>query len=198
MKKSHNVRIGSVLFYAVIMFISNYIASQASSGVTVILLKPIADKLPIALLAIFVFAIEILIGLSIPLIAVFFYFRSVTLTQYLPSEDKILWAKSCARLILPAEILRFLICQASLGHLSTSGYLAGFPTLLYENTYLLWTNRFEQVRHMLEYNFVDFIFYAVCYLLYLVVQLSLYMTVYRHFWLESQKDREDLIVHESN
>ena len=193
-RQTNNIRIKHVLFYAFLMFLSNYIAFLMSGVVINILIQPIADKMFPILLVICVFAVYILIGLSVPLIAVFFFFRSAVCEQYFPSDDKLLWIKSCIKLILPAEIIRFLVCLRTLGHINTSGFFAPLPTLLFENTYLVWSNRHEQVRQMLQYNFVDFVVYAVCYIIYLAIHLAIVMIIYRHFWLESQKDREDLII----
>ena len=197
MKKSYNVRINSMFFYTFLMFLSNYIAFQVVIMIISNLLQPIADKFPYALLVICVSAVYILINFAVPSIFYFFFFRSVVEEHYIPSEDKFHWAKSCAKLILPAEIIRFLICQVTLGHITTSGTFASLPCFSFENTYLHWTNRREQVRQLLQYNFVDFVAYAVCYMIYIAVYLVLVMLIYRHFWLKSKKDREDLIAHES-
>ena len=196
MKKSHNVKITSMFLYAIVLFLSNYLAFYVASAI-VGLFQPLADKIPFTLLAIFVFAIYILIGFSVPFIAIFFFFKSTVGNQYLPSEDKRCWVKSCLRVILPAEIIRFLACQVTLGQIKTSGIFAYLPTLLFENTYLRWTGRGEQVRQkLLQYNFADFIVYALCFLLYLAIHLTIVMMIYRRFWIKAQKDRDDLIVHE--
>ena len=194
MKKSYHVTMKSRLFYTGLMFLSNCISLLVASVVLKELLKPMEGEISATLLAICGFAIYTLIGLSIPLLATFFFFRSVVEDQYIPSEDKFCWIKSCARLILPAETIRFLFCLSSLGHVNQSGFFAFLPTLLFENTYLLLTNRHEPVRQMLEYNFADFIVYTLCYLLYIVIYLALVMLIYKHFWKEAQKDSEDLVI----
>ena len=196
MKKSHNVKIVSMFLYAIVLFLSNYLAFYVASAI-VGLFQPLADKIPFTLLAIFVFAVYILIGFAVPFVAIFFFFKSMVGKQYLPSEDKRCWVKSCLRVILPAELIRFLACQVTLGQIKTSGIFAYLPTLLFENTYLLWTGRGEQVRQkLLQYNFSDFIVYALCFLLYLTIHLVFVMKIYGRFWLEAEKNRDDLIVHE--
>ena len=196
MKKSHNVKIVSMFLYAIVLFLSNYLAFYVASAI-VGLFQPIADKIPYALLVTVVFAIYVLIGFVVPFIAIFFFFKSTVGKQYLPSEDKRCWVKSCLRVILPAEIIRFLACQVTLGQIKTSGIFAYLPTLLFENTYLLWTGRGEIVRQkLLQYNFADFIVYALCFLLYLTIHLVFVMKIYRRFWLEAEKNRDDLIIHE--
>jgi hypothetical protein len=196
MKKTYNVTIASMFLYAIVLFLSNY-AAYFVSGTLVGLFQPIADKIPFTLLAIFIFAIYILMGFSLPFLTIFFFFKYAVQKQYVPSEDSSLWVKSCFRLILPAEIIRFLVCQLTLGQINTTGSFALLPTLLFENTYLLWTGRSEQVRQtLLQYNFADFAVYALCFFIYAAIHLVLVMMIYRRFWLEAKKDREDLIVHE--
>ena len=194
MKQSYQVSIGNVFFYTGLMFLSNYISVFVETGI-INVIKPTEGETPSVLLLICALAIYILIGLSIPLLATFFYFRSVVADQYIPSEDKFCWLKSCARLVLPAETIRFLFCLSSLGHLNQSGVFAFLPSFLFENTYLLWTNRSEPVRQWLEYIFADYVAYALCHIIYLVIYLALVMLIYKHFWKEAQKDSEDLIVH---
>ena len=197
MKKTYHVTFKSMLFYTVLTFLSNYISVFVVNGI-INMIMPTDGETPSVLLLICALAIYILIGLSVPLLATFFYFRSVVADQYIPSEDEFCWAKSCARVILPAETIRFLVCLSSLGHINQSGNFAFLPTLLFENTYLLLTNRHEPVRQMLDYHFADFVAYAFCYLLYIVIYLALVMLIYKRFWAEAKKDSEDLIVKDSN
>ena len=193
MKKSNHVTMKSRLFYTGLTFLSNYISVFVVTGI-INMIKPTEGETPSVLLLICALAIYILIGLSIPLLATFFYFRSVVADQYIPSEDKFCWLKSCARLILSAETIRFLFCLSSLGHLNQSGVFAFLPSFLFENTYLLWTNRSEPVRQWLEYIFADYVAYALCHIIYLVIYLALVMLIYKHFWKEAQKDSEDLVI----
>ena len=195
MKKSHNVTFTSMLLYAIVLFLSNYLAYFVS-GTIVGLLQPIADKIPYALLTIVAFAIYILIGFAIPFAAIFFCFKYTTEKQYMPNEDKKCYLKSCARFILPAEIIRFLVCQATVGHIKTTGFFAFLPTLLFESTYLRWTDRSEQVRQsFLQYNFADFTAYALCFLVYVAIHLAVVVFIYRRFWIRAEKELDDLIVH---
>lgn len=193
--KKYNIRIISMFLYAFVLFVSNYLAYFVA-GAVVGLFQPITDKIPFALLAIFIFAIYILIGFSFPFLAIFFFFKYEVGKQYVLSEDKYCWVKSCMKLILPAEIIRFLACQLTLGQINTTGSFAFLPSLLFESTYLRWSCRSEEVRQkFLQYNFADFVVYALCFFIYVAIHLVIVMTIYRYFWLKAQKDRDDFIVH---
>ena len=197
MKKSYNVRLSNILCYALVLFSSNYAAYLISTALVGKLFLPIADKIPFFITSLCIFLIYILIGLSVPLFILFLFFRSSVARQYVASDDKHVWRMSGLRLALPAELLRMLICQVTLGQINVSGVFAYLPTLLFESTYLNWSDRHEQVRQkFLEYNFMDFAVYAICYLIYFAVHLLLVMKIYRYFWLEAEKEREDFIVSE--
>ena len=196
MEKSYNVRITSMLLYAVVLFLSNYLAYFIAVMIVTVL-QPLVGVLPIVLLNILAFAIYIFMGLSVPILVIFFLFKYAVGRQYVPSEDKYSWVKSCIRLVLPAEIIRFLACQITLGQINEAGAFAFLPSLLFESTYLHWTGRGEVVRQkLLQYNFADFIAYALCFVVYLAIHLALVMKIYRRFWREAEKDRDDLIIYE--
>ena len=195
MKKTHNVRIKSVLLYTILIFVSNYIAYWVSVMIAGIF-QPLVGKAPMVMIVIFIVLIYILIGFTVPLIAVFYLFKSVVSEQYIQSEDKYCWLKSCLRLILPAEIIRFLACQITLGQINTTGAFAFLPSLVFESTYLRWTDRSEEVRQkLLQYNFTDFAVYALCFFAYIAIHLAFVMMIYKRFWLNAKNDRDDLIVY---
>ena len=194
MKTRYNVGINNVLIYTILIFVSSYLACWVSIAFAY-LLRPLSGKVPLPLLAIFVFSVDILLGFAIPLIAIFFYFKSTVGKQYIPSEDKFSFIKSCTRLVLPAEIVRYIACQITLGQINTTGSFAFLPTVLFENTYMIWFDRNEWVRQRsFEYNFADFMSYALCYMIYVAIHLLLVLIIYRYFWLKAKKDREDLII----
>ncbi len=193
----YNVNFFDIIKYIPIIFISNLAASYCAVGLTQALFMPLVDKIPFALLAIAVFAIDILLCFGIPCVVIWFFFRNMARNHYMPSDDKWHWAKSCLTLVLPAEILRLVVCASTLGHINSTGYFAFLPPLLFENTYLLWTGRHELVRSALQSNFADFLVFIICYLLYAVIHLLLVLGIYRRYWLVGKKDREDLIVHET-
>lgn len=194
--KKYKVKITSMLLYAIALFLSNYAAYFVAS-MLVGLIQPISDKIPYALLIIFAFAIYIIIGFSVPSLTIFVLFKRVVEKQYTPSEDSFFWIKSFANLVLPAEFIRFLACQFTLGQINTTGAFAFLPSLLFESTYLRFTGRSEQIRqNFLEYNFADFAIYALCFLVYLAIHLAIVVFIYKHFWFRAKRDRDDLIVYD--
>ena len=193
--KSKRVEIRAMLIYAFVTFIANCVASVVAGWAVKALVQPLMGKVPDALAIVLVIAVCALFTLLVPLIGVYFCFRSMTPGQYYPTEDRFRWLKSCAWLVLPVEIIRFFICLVTLGHINRTGMLALLPTFLFENTYLVWSNRTDAVRNLLAYSIADFAVYFVCYAIYAAAYLCLVALVYRHFWLVGKQEREDLIVH---
>lgn len=199
-KKDHskyNISFFDIIKYIPIIFISNLAASYCAVGLTQLIFMPLVDKIPFVLLAIAVFVMYTLVCFGIPCAVIWFFFRSMARNHYMPSNDKWYWAKNCLVLVLPAEILRFVVCTITLGHINSTGYFAFLPSLLFENTYLLWTGRHELVRSAIQSNIADYFVFIICYLLYAVIHLLLVLVIYRRYWLVGKKDREDLIVHET-
>ena len=196
MVKSKNVNVSAMLIYVFLTFITNCVASVVAGWVVGMLVQPLMGKIPNALACLLAIVVCALFTLLVPLIGVYFCFRSMTPGPYYPTEDRLRWLKSYAWLVLPAEIIRFFVCFVSLGHISRSGIFALLPTFLFENTYLLWSDRTDAVRNLLMYNVADFAVYLACYVIYAAIYLCFVALVYRHFWLVGKKEREDLIVHE--
>ena len=117
--------------------------------------------------------------------------------QYFPSGDHFQWIKCFAALVVPGEAIRFVACFSSLGHINATGLLAILPSVLFENTYLVWSGRSNAVRNLLEYKAADFVVYALYYLIYVAVYLVITGWIYRYFWFKGKEERDDLIVREN-
>ena len=196
MKESLKLEARAIVSYAVVSFASNYLAALACMLSLLIFMVPLFGKVPLALFYALEILVYLIVGLVLPLIIIWLFFRLVVPRQYDSREDPIDWIRYCARLILPGEMVRFLVCIASLGHINRTGMLAMLPSLIFENTYLLWSERSDAVRNLLEYKVADFAAFALCYLIYAVIHLGLVVLIYRFFWQRGKREREDRIVHE--
>lgn len=180
------------LFYAGVVFISNLISSNISLALVAAALEPLVDRIPFALLAILVFAIEIAVNMAIPILAIFLLFRSSVPDFYYPSDRKNIWIKESLIIVLPGEICRFFACFSTLGHISSTGYFSLLPTLLFEQTYVRWFDRHDQTRQFMDFSAGDRFAYAICYLPYIVLFLFFVIMIFKHFWLEGKKDYDNL------
>jgi len=134
---------------------------------------------------------------GISLAVLFIYLKNRVPAHYQPSDEKWLWAKNGIRLILPGEIVRFLLGVFCLGSVNSFGLLSLAPTFVYEQTYLIQSGRFEAIRQELRFIFVDYLAYIGVYLVYLAVFLVAVLAVYRYLWNVGKRERDELIVHES-
>ena len=105
--------------------------------------------------------------------------------------------KSAARLMIPGEVFRFILCWISLGHVSRTGLFGILPTFLFEQTYVIWSGRYVAIRQELALNFGDYLAYAFCYLICLAIQLTVIVFVYRYLWNVRKKEREELVARET-
>ena len=196
MKMSTKWLLGIAVAYGAVIFVSNYLAALACASSLMIFFAPLLGKVPLALFSALAILVYLVVGLILPLIVIWLFFRLVVPRQYAPHEDQAYWIRCCAKLILPCEVARFLVCTASLGHINRTGMLAMLPSVLFENTYLLWSGRSDAVRNLMEYRTSDFAAFALCYLIYAAIHLGLVVLIYQFFWQRGKREREDLIVHE--
>ena len=141
----------------------------------------------------------IIICIGIPLLILYYYyFRKRVAYQYQPSENKQQWLKSALKLILPSELLRFILCLSKLGLLDSFGMFAFPPSFLYEQTYLIWFDRTNDVRHFGNAIFGDYIGFIVCYMLYAIIYVGALFGLYHFFWKKECAAHNEMLRHETN
>ncbi len=195
-KKARRHLLIYILGYALLIFISNRIASNCSTVLIKVILEPIASNVPFAFLAMCAYTIDVLVNLGLPLVAILLFFRTAVPRQYFPSENKMQWLKNCLLFVAPAELLRFVVCLSSLGVLTGTGYFSLIPTIIFEGTYMIWSERYVPIRQLARYIPEDFLAYTLCYLIYSAVHLILVALIYRRFWMQGKRDFEELVVYD--
>lgn len=76
------------------------------------------------------------------------------------------WLKSAVLFVMPGEAIRFILCFLVVGNYNMGGYFALIPTVLFDTYWLKWTNRYEAVRVLFQFEFLDCFGYVLCYILY--------------------------------
>ncbi len=184
-----------IVLYGIVVFASNWISKYPLKKL-LILTQNILGYNTFSL--IIASCLQFLIPLGTSWISVYFLFKIQQVSShYDPDVDKFYWIKSCMKLVIPAEIIRFLISSFDLGIITKAGYFALPATFLFESTYLIWSGRGYAVRQELSYIFSDYVVYNFCYLIYLAIHLFGIFMIYRHFWLVGKNECEDLVVYES-
>ena len=198
MKKNTKSYFIDILLYTAVVLFSNLISSNISMALTKIAFEPLFHHISIIVLAVLVFATEIVVNIIIPIVSVFVLFRAIVPRRYYPSENNRGWIKECLLIIMPGEVFRFLICLHTLGHLKSTGYYSLIPTILFEQTYVRWFERHDQTRELLQFSIGDYTAYTICYLPYITLFLFLVIKIYKHFWMQGKRDCEDLVVYDRN
>ncbi len=182
---------GQIVLYAIITCVSNLIAAFLVSAFLKTLLPFLNNNVVVFIILLILGVFALSLG-----IAALFFKRKVP-DHYQTSNNQYNWLKQAFRLILPGEIVRFLLCLFSLGQINSTGLLSIIPTFLFEQTYVIWTGRIDAIRQKADYIPADFFAYIGAYLPYLIIYLVGILTIYRFFWNVGKREREEMIVHES-
>ena len=100
--------------------------------------------------------------------------------------------------MLPVEILRFLLCLSKLGLLNSFGMMSFVPSFLYEQTYLIWSERTNDVRHFGNTEFVDYLAFVPCYLIYAIFYLGILFWLYHYYWKKESTAYNEMLRHETD
>ena len=174
----------------------NMIATFLVAMVAKFAIKPLGNSVFTAFL---MWLLLVIICYGVPLgILWYYYMRKRVAFQYQPSENKSQWIKSATKLILPGEVLRFLLCLAKLGLLDGFGMLALAPSFLYEQTYLIWSGRMNDVRQFGNTIFGDYLAFTACYLMYAVIYIGLLLFLYRYYWKKESTACNEMLRHETD
>ena len=99
------------------------------------------------------------------------------------------YTRHIMRLILPGEILRWIVVMFPLGSVNSTGYLSLLPSVLFENTYLKHSDRYYAVRQNGDFIAADYWAYSLCYLIYIAIYIVGLIAIYRYF--ASREEHED-------
>ena len=196
MKTQHSTAIGITdqLAYAIVLFLASYaggLAGTLSRNCLAFFWQTYFSSIPMLWAAFVVYPIVWIVSLLIPFAVLCFFFRRTVPDHYLPSDTPRLWRKNALRLILPGEIIRFLLCLSLSRNMVR---FALFPTHLFDLFYLPLSGRSDAVLHEGTYILQDYLVFALIYLLYFTLYLSVILLLYRRYWMVSKEEREDLVI----
>ncbi len=192
--KMKKIQVKEIIFYGIVMCIANLLASLAVSFILKILVTPIKNVAFAYVLTIVI----LLVGcFGIPLAVLFGYWKNRVPAHYQPSDENRLWLKNALRLILPGEIVRCILGTSCLGFIGSFGLLSLIPTFVFEQTYMIWSGRYNAIRQKAQFIFADYLAYVGIYLIYLALFLLAVLAIYRYLWNIGKREKDELIVHES-
>ncbi len=149
------------------------------------------SNVPMLAAALIIYPIIWTLSLLIPFAMIYLLFRRAVPNHYLPSDEPSLWCRSALQLILPGELIRFLLCLSLRRNMVR---FALFPSNLFDLFYLPSAGRSEAVLQEGTYILQDFAVYALIYLLYFALYLTVILLIYRRFWKVGKEEREDLFI----
>ena len=119
--------------------------------------------------------------------------------QFVLSDDKWMWLKSGCSYIALGEGIRFLINMLPIDMVFIIssikfGQLLALPSyLLFNLTYLASSGRSQAIFRESSYIPMDFIAFALCYIVYLAVHMAIVLLIYRHFWRKAAAEHEAML-----
>ena len=198
MLKKNRVSIPHIILYVMFLFAYYTFTKDFSQSFVYGVFSPLLNtEFPRAVLFVLTFLSFMIIDLLLPVLVtgVLFFF-------FVPEHyhKKSHWHKCFLKFVLPGEILRFIISLVCLGHNNQiGGRFSHASTFLFENTYMYAANRYEAIRHDLEYIPTDFLVFALWYLVYAAVYGVLIARVYRMLWMrEKSIQGDDRVLHPQN
>ena len=136
-----------------------------------------------------------LLAFGVATLGIALYFKSTAEDSYTPRLDERGRAALLTRLILPAEILRFLASLFHLGDLGNMGIFSVVPSYLYEITYLTWSGRLLAVRQEGAFAFLDFLVYILVYLVYFIVYFKVLQSLHRRYFKMAERLHLAMLTH---
>lgn len=189
MVKKKKVTLPHIILYVLFLFAYYTVTKDWSMSVAHSIFAEVMNHIPRPILAVFVSLIYILVDLLLPVLVIGILFFFFVPEQY---HKKNHWRKCLLKFVLPGEIIRFFISLVCLGHNKQfGGRFCNAPAFLFENTYMVASNRYDAIRNDLMYIPTDFFVFALCYLLYAVIYGILIALLYRFLWQRERSNRGD-------
>lgn len=196
MKTQHPTAIGvsDQLAYTIVLFLASYAGGLMGAlcrNWLAFFWQTYFSSIPMLAAAFVVYLIVWIVSLLIPFAVIYFIFRRTVPDHYLSSDFPHLWRKSALKLILPGETIRFLLCLSLNRNMVR---FALFPTNLFDLFYLPLSGRSDAVLYEGTYILQDFVAFALIYLIYFALHLTVILLIYRRYWKIGKEEREDLVI----
>ena len=183
--------------YVLVLLIANVASFFVMSFLAAILVAVFeGEKTPVLrILANFTY----LISFAVVYIILYKTLKNQVSEQFVPSDDKWMWLKSGCSYTALGEGIRFLINMFPIDFvfLVTSikfGQLLALPSyFLFNLTYLASSGRSAAIFRESAYIPMDFIAYALCYIVYLAAHMAIVLLIYRHFWKKAEKEHTAML-----
>lgn len=195
MVKKKKVTLSHIILYILFLFAYYTVTKDLSMSVSYGIFGTVMDHIPRPILAVFVSLIYVFVDLLLPVLVTGILFFFFVPEHYHKSNQ---WRKCFLKFVLPGEIIRFFISLICLGHnKQLGGRFCNAPAFLFENTYMVASNRYDAIRNDLTYIPTDFFAFTICYILYAVIYGLLITLVYRFLWQRERSNKgDDRILHD--
>ena len=191
MLKKTKIGVFDVFKYLLVTLASNavacYISLWAADG-----LKPVVKAMGLnSMYTLSLLTIPVCMGLA--LAEIYFYLKRKVITFYRHDEDKYFGVKNALYYILPAEVVRFVICAVSVGDIMKTGIVGMPPTLIYEVIYMA-SGKYNIIQND-AHSFGDVLAFVGIYLVYMCIHTGIVLRIFEKFWKKEAKEIEEMHNH---
>lgn len=181
------------ILYGLLMFAANFVSSYTAILSFNLLGKLIGINAPVSDLsqAVPILVLDAAAAFTVVLLADFLFFRANMEKWTKPSFSTESLRINFAVLVLPAELLRFLLCMVStkpgslFGYRFFDGFFTFLPSFLHDQLYLTPHNRLESIRTN-GFSSGDTLTFFLYYLGYFLVTCAALYFLFRHLWRKQE------------
>jgi len=196
------VTVSDAILYGLLMFAANFVSTYAAILSFNLLGKLVGLNSPVSDLAqaVPIIVLDMGAAFAVVLLTDFLFFRSKMEKWTKPSFSPESLHINFAVLVLPAELLRFLLCMVSakpgslFGYRFFDGFFTFIPSFLHDQFYLTPNSRLESIRES-GFSFTDTLTFFLYYLGYFLVTCTALYFLFQYLW-NKQEHRQ--ILYERN
>ena len=182
---------GHITNYLVITFIAG-IGGRIALTLVQSLLKNVIDVKSSTIMAVIAFAILILAATFGTAMVVGIASRGHIADQYIESDDKYIWLKSCMRYILPGEIAKFVVNVITIKITHFGSIFNVISYLLYEQAFYVKSPRFKEIFMEGHIQMIDVAAYMGAQLLSLIPVIPAIIFTYWLIWQKREREYQEI------
>ncbi len=194
--RRRTVTIPDAILYGLLMFAANFVSSYTAILSFNLLGKLLGINAPVSDLsqAVPILVLDAAAAFAVVLLADFLFFRANMEKWTKPSFSPESLRINFAVLVLPAELLRFLLSMIStkpgtlFGYRFFDGFFTFLPSFLHDQLYLTPHNRLESIRTS-GFSSGDTLTFFLYYLGYFLVTCTALYFLFRYLWQKQERQR---------
>ena len=132
------------------------------------------------------------ISFGVSLITIWTLLQKLIPTFYFTTEDNKTYKYIAMAVILPGELVRYIVCLSSMGSLLGSGRFSVISSNWFNQLWWALASKSEFLLSQGKSSLIGGLIFTLCYIAYLLLYLFIVLKMFRYLWKVSQWEAEDL------